>query len=117
VPWMPESFAAPTAEARYAQKEAAHTNDAVPFYEGIMADEPDALIRSFAGQPVLDDPRVGRVEGARGLRDFGPKMAGWLRKRYAVAEHVGPHAHPHPHGRGSGAAPTRDTTRPGSSCR
>jgi soluble lytic murein transglycosylase-like protein len=53
-----------------------------------MADEPNALIRSFAGQPVLDDPRVGRVEGARGLRDFGPKMAGWLRKRYAVAEHV-----------------------------
>ena len=85
---MPESFAAPTAEARYAQEEAAHTNDAVPFYEGIMADEPDALIRSFAGQPVLDDPRVGRVEGARGLRNFVSEMAGWLRKRDAVAENV-----------------------------
>jgi hypothetical protein len=53
-----------------------------------LADEPNALIRSFAGQPVLDNIRVGRVEGARGLRDFGPKMADWLRKRYAVAEHV-----------------------------
>ena len=88
MPWMPESFAAPTAEARYARVEAAHTNDAVPFYEGIMADEPDALIRSFAGQPVLDDPRVGRVEGARGLRNFVSEMAGWLRKRDAVAENV-----------------------------
>jgi SnoaL-like domain len=88
VPWMPEVFAAPTAEARHAQEEAARTNDAVPFYEGIVADEPDALIRSFAGQPVLDDPRVGRVEGARGLRNFVSETAGWLRKRDAVAENV-----------------------------
>jgi hypothetical protein len=46
-----------------------------------MADAPDALIRSFAGQPVLNDPRVGRVEGARGLRDFVSEMASWLRER------------------------------------
>ena len=88
MPWMPEVFAAPEAEARRTQEEAARTNDAIPFYEGIMADEPDALIRSFAGQPVLDDPRVGRVEGARGLRNFVSETAGWLRKRDAVAENV-----------------------------
>ena len=88
MPWMPEVFAAPTAEARHAQEVTARTNDAVPFYEGIVADEPDALIRSFAGQPVLDDPRAGRVEGARGLRNFVSETAGWLRKRDAVAENV-----------------------------
>jgi hypothetical protein len=49
MPWMPENFTAPIAEARRAQEEAALTNDAVPYYEGIMAEEPDALIRSFAG--------------------------------------------------------------------
>jgi hypothetical protein len=86
--WMPEVFTAPIAEARRAQEEAARTNDAVPYYEGIMADEPDALVRSFAGQPVLDDPRVGRIEGARGLRDFVSGMADWLRERDAVVENV-----------------------------
>ncbi len=88
MPWMPEVFTAPIAEARRAQEEAALVNDTVLYYEGIMADEPDALIRSFAGQPVLNDPRVSRVEGARGLRDFVSEMAGWLRERDAVVENV-----------------------------
>lgn len=88
MPWMPEVFTAPIAEARRAQEETARTNDAVPYYEGIMADEPDALVRSFAGEPVLDDPRVGGVEGARGLRDFVSEMADWLRERDAVVENV-----------------------------
>ena len=56
MPWMPEVFTAPIVEARRAQEETARTNDAVPYYEGIMAAEPDALVRSFAGEPVLDDP-------------------------------------------------------------
>ena len=82
MPWMPEVFAAPIAETRRAQEEAALTIDAIPYYEGIMADEPDALIRSFAGRPVLDDPHLGHVEGARGLRDFASGMA---RAGYASA--------------------------------
>ena len=90
MPWMPEVFTTPIAEARLAKriKNKAHAHDAIPYYEGIMADEPDALIRSFAGQPVLDDPRVGRVEGASALRDFVSEMADWLRKRNAVADNV-----------------------------
>jgi hypothetical protein len=90
MPWMPEIFTAPIAEARRAQvEEATSTNDAVPYYEGIMADEPDALVRSFAaGQPVLDDPRVGHVEGARELRAFATETAEWLRERVAVVENV-----------------------------
>ena len=63
MPWMPEVFTVPIAEARRAQEEeAARTNCAIPYYQGIMADEPDALIRSFAGQPFLNDPRAGQVE-------------------------------------------------------
>lgn len=88
MPWMPEVFTAPIAEARRAQAETVPANDAVPYYEGIMAAEPDALVRSFAGEPVLDDPRVGGVEGARGLRDFVSEMADWLRERDAVVENV-----------------------------
>ena len=91
MPWMPEFFSAPIAEARRAQEEgeATGTNDAVPYYEGILAGEPDALVRSFAaGHPVLDDPRVGRVEGTRELRAFVTGTAGWLRERDAVVENV-----------------------------
>src|SRR5215212_437688 len=90
MPWMPEFFTAPIAKARRAQEEeATSTNDAVPYYEGIMADEPDALVRSFAaGQPVLDDPRVRHIEGARALRAFAIGTAEWLRERNAVVENV-----------------------------
>jgi hypothetical protein len=46
--WMPEVFTAPIAEARRGQ-EVASANDAIAYYEGILAGEPDALVRSFAG--------------------------------------------------------------------
>jgi hypothetical protein len=85
---MPEVFTAPVAEA-LRHREAESANDAVAYYEGIMAGEPDALVRSFAAhQPVLDDPRVGYVEGARRLRAFANGTADWLRERDAVVENV-----------------------------
>ena len=86
MPWMPEVFTTPLATARSAQdEETTSTNDAVPYYEGILADEPDALVRSFAArQPVLDDPRVGYVEGTRELRAFATGTAEWLRERDAA---------------------------------
>src|ERR671912_262989 len=90
MPWIPEVFSAPLAAALRAQdEEATSTNDAVPYYEDILADEPDALVRSFAArQPILDDPRVGYVEGVRELRAFASGTADWLRERDAVVENV-----------------------------
>ena len=91
MPWMPEVFSAPLAEAHRAQEEAAeaeHANDAIPYYEGIMADQPDALIRSFAGEPILNDPRVGLVEGAWELQQFVSQTASSLRERDAIVENV-----------------------------
>src|ERR671912_1653025 len=90
MPWIPEVFSAPLAAALRAQdEEATSTNDAVPYYEDILADEPDALVRSFAArQPILDDPRVGYVEGVRELRAFASGTAEWLRERDAVVENV-----------------------------
>src|SRR5918995_6372206 len=87
MPWMPENFSSPIAEAR-SHRESESANDAIPYYEGIMAGEPEALVRSFAGEPVLDDPRVGYVEGARRLRTFVNGTAEWLRERDAVVENV-----------------------------
>ncbi len=87
MPWMPKVFTAPIAEARRAE-DIARANDAIAYYEGILAGEPDAIVRSFAGQPRVNDPRVGEVEGAEELRAFVSEMAGWLRERDAVVENV-----------------------------
>ncbi len=87
MPWMPEVFTAPIAEVRRAEN-IVPTNDALPYYEGILADEPDALIRSFAGQPILDDPRLGHVGGAGAFTAFVADQAAWLRERDAVVENV-----------------------------
>ena len=57
MPWMPEVFTAPIAEALRAH-EAASANDAVPYYGGIMAEEPGALIRSFAGSRRVTDAKL-----------------------------------------------------------
>ena len=88
MPWMPEVFSSPIAQAPRAEEEAARTNDAVAYYEGIMAEEPDALIRSFAGEPRVNDPRVGYVEGVREFRAFVSGTAAWWRERDAVVENV-----------------------------
>ena len=87
MPWMPEVFTAPIAEARRAEGEAPY-NDAIAYYEGILAGQPDALVRSFARQPRINDTRVGYVEGVRQLRAFVSGTADWLRERDAVVENV-----------------------------
>ena len=87
MPWMPEVFTAPIAEAQRAE-DVARANDAIAYYEGILAGEPDALVRSFAGQPRVDDPRVGHIEGAEELCTFVSETANWLRERDAVVENV-----------------------------
>jgi hypothetical protein len=43
---MPGVFIAPIAEARRAG-EVTRANDAIPYYEGIMAEESGALVRSY----------------------------------------------------------------------
>jgi hypothetical protein len=54
-----------------------------------MAKEPEALVRSLAArQPVLDDPRLGYVEGARRLRALVNGTVEWLGERDAVVENV-----------------------------
>jgi hypothetical protein len=84
---MPEVFTAPIAESRRAEN-VERANDAIAYYKGILAGEPDALVRSFPGKPRVNDPRVGDIEGAEQLRAFVAETAGWLRERDAVVENV-----------------------------
>jgi hypothetical protein len=77
MPWMPEVFSTPIADARRAQGEAMPTNDAVPYYEGIMANEPDALICSFAGpESTIRASGTWRVEGGYAPSFLG-RSTGW----------------------------------------
>jgi hypothetical protein len=64
MPWLPELFSAPVLE-QLQEKWEQERLEAVPYYDGLMSGEPEALIRSFGGQPVLHDPLHGRVLGVR----------------------------------------------------
>jgi hypothetical protein len=87
MPWMPEVFTATIAESLRATGDT-RANDAIAYYEGILAGEPDALVRSLARQPRVIDPRVGDVEGAKELCAFVSGTADWLRERDGVVENV-----------------------------
>jgi hypothetical protein len=85
MPWMPEVF---TAAAVARQLEDRPGDDVVGYYEGLLSEDRSALERSFAGEPRVNDPRVGHVEGTREFRAFVSGTVGWLRERDATAENV-----------------------------
>jgi hypothetical protein len=77
MPWMPELFSEPVLE-RLRDKWERERLEAVPYYDGLMAGEPDALIRSFAGEPVLHDPLHGRIKGARAFEAYVAELTGFF---------------------------------------
>lgn len=86
MPWVPELFTAPVLER--VQEQASEDRRPVPYFEGLMSGETDALIGSFAGEPELHDPVRGRVEGRRAFERFVTETTGWLAERNAAVEHV-----------------------------
>jgi hypothetical protein len=87
MPWVPEQFTAPALQhlldVRRQEKLAA-----VPFFDGLLADEPDALVESFAGEPELYDPVRGRVKGEQAFREFVSETSTWLRERNVSVEDI-----------------------------
>ena len=77
VPWVPELFSAPVL-AQLQEKWERERLEAVPYYDGLMAGEQDALISSFAGEPVLHDPLHGRVTGERAFGAYVAQLNAWL---------------------------------------
>lgn len=80
MPWIPELFSASVLE-RLERKWELERLDAVPYYDGLMSGEHEALIRSFAGEPVLHDPRRGRVIGERAFEAYISELGSWLSRR------------------------------------
>jgi SnoaL-like protein len=77
MPWMPELFSEPVLE-RLREKWELERLESVPYYDGLMSGEHDALIRSFAGEPVLHDPLHGRVIGARAFEWYVTALQAFL---------------------------------------
>jgi SnoaL-like domain len=71
MPWFPEMSSAPELARRYAQ-------GAVPLYEGVLEASPDELLRSWAGEPWLDDPRLGRITDRDGFEEWSTLTRDWL---------------------------------------
>jgi hypothetical protein len=87
MPWAPERFTVPALQRILEQRRRTELV-AVPYFDGIIAGEPDALIESFAGVPVLHDPVRGRIQGAAALRAFAEQMRTWLVGRDVTVEDV-----------------------------
>ena len=60
----------------------------MPYFDGLMSGERDALVNSFAGEPELHDPIRGRIKGVRAFEAFSTEMNAWLRQRDVSVEDV-----------------------------
>ena len=60
----------------------------VPFFDGLLAGEIDALLGSFAGVPEVHHPVRGRIKGERAFRQFVTEMTAWFAARTAEVEDV-----------------------------
>ena len=80
MPWIPELFSAPVLE-QLQQKWELERLDEVPYYDGLMSGEHEALIRSFAGEPILHDPQRGRIIGVRAFDAYVTELGSWLSDR------------------------------------
>jgi hypothetical protein len=87
MPWVPELFSAP-ALAAIEDKRRREQLVAVPYFAGLIAGEPDALVKSFAGEPELQHPARGRVRGARAFEAFVAETNAWLAERDVSVEDV-----------------------------
>ena len=86
MPWVPELFSAPVLQRLEERRQ--HTLETVPFFDGLMAGEFDALIGSFAGVPELHHPVRGRIRGARAFEAYVTETQAWFSERNVSVEDV-----------------------------
>jgi SnoaL-like domain len=87
VPWVPELFSAPALERLLESRRDELV--AVPYFYGLLAGEPDALVSSFAGEPELHHPVRGRIKGKRAFKAFVAEQNAWLTRHNVSVENVG----------------------------
>jgi hypothetical protein len=87
MPWMPELFSESVLEEWRERHERQKIID-VPYYDGLLAGEPDALIGAFAAEPVIFHPVRGRIRGEWQLRAYAAEVRGWFRAGGAQAQEL-----------------------------
>jgi hypothetical protein len=86
MPWVPELFSAPVL-ASFEAKQRRRVVD-VPYFDGLLAGEGDALVESFAGVPRLHHPLRGDIKGEDEFREFVADTERWLREHDGSIEDV-----------------------------
>jgi hypothetical protein len=86
MPWAPELFSAPILQRL--EEKWGHELVTVPFFDGLLAGEFDALVGSFAGEPELHHPIRGRISGARAFGKYVIETNAWLSQRNVSVEDV-----------------------------
>ena len=87
MPWAPELFTAPALQ-EILDRRRRDALVAVPYFDGLLARDPDPLVESFSGQPEVHDPVRGRVKGEAAFRAFVTETSAWLRDHHASVEDV-----------------------------
>ncbi|MBO3101904.1 nuclear transport factor 2 family protein [Cellulomonas fengjieae] len=87
MPWAPELFSAPVLQ-RLLDKYHRDRLRSVPFFDGVVTGEVDALVGSFAGTPEVHDPVRGRIRGERSFRRYLADLATWMASRGVEVEDV-----------------------------
>ena len=88
MPWVPEVFSAPVLQ-QILDRRRRDAMVAVPYFDGLLAGELDALIESFAGEPELHDPVRGRIRGVEAFTAFVAETQEWLTRDHVTVEDVG----------------------------
>ena len=87
MPWVPELFSAPAVETLLERRRVERLTT-VPYFDGIVAGEPEALVESFVGEPELYHPVRGRIKGRQAFVDYVVETSTWLRDRNVTVEDV-----------------------------
>ena len=87
MPWVPELFSAPALE-RILKERGQERPAAVPYFDGLMTGEIDALVGSFAAEPELHHPVRGRIKGAPAFGRFVADTHTWLGGRNVTVEDI-----------------------------
>jgi SnoaL-like domain len=86
MPWVPELFTAPALQSLEEKRQ--RKFETVPYFDGILTGEVEALIGSFAGEPELYHPVRGRIRGRREFEAYVLDTQAWLTERNCAIEEV-----------------------------
>jgi SnoaL-like domain len=87
MPWLPELFTAPALQ-QLQDRQRRDEIDFVPYFDGLLTGQIDALVESFAGEPQLHTPRRGRVKGMRAFEAYVTEANQWLAQRNVSVDDV-----------------------------